>query len=65
MAARVRGGKVGREVGLAVKAQQGGSCVMEMFCTLNMLVVILFSVVQDIMKLRKGTWILSITYNCK
>ena len=30
---------------------------MEMFCTLNMLVVILFLVLQDIMKL-------SITYNC-
>lgn len=53
--ARVRGGKVGREVGLAIKAQQGGSCVMETFCALNMLVVILFSVLQDIMKLGKGT----------
>ena len=37
---------------------------MEMFCTLNMLVVILFSILQDIMKLGKGTGILSIIYNC-
>lgn len=32
-------------------------------CSVSMLVVILFSVLQDIMKLGKGTWILSITYN--
>ena len=64
MVARVKGGKVGREVDMAIKVQQGGSCVMEMFCTLNMLVVILFSILQDIMKLGKGTGILSIIYNC-